>query len=147
MEWDRLWVSHGVVVCVLASSVMFLVFVVSVSVCVCASVKHRPSSSVCVPVACVVDVHVAVGLVDVDVAVGLVAVDVAVGLVAVDVAVGLVEVEVAVGLVVVHVVVDVVVLRLVESGVKGSRRWSSGRGESGVLSVSVPVLLGRLAAG
>ena len=89
---------------------MFLVFVASVSVCVCASVKHRPSSSVCVPVACVVDVHVAVGLVDVDVAVGLVPVDVAV-----DVAVGLVEVEVAVGLVVVHVVVDVVVVRLVES--------------------------------
>ena len=126
MEWDRLWVSHGVVVCVLASSVMFLVFVVSVSVCVSASIKHRCSSSVCVPVACV-----AVSLVDVDVAVGLVAVDVAVGLVAVDVAVGLVEVEVAVGLVVVHVVVDVVV-RLVESGVKGSRRCSSGRGESGV---------------
>ena len=122
MEWDRLWVSHGVVVCVLASSVMFLVFVVSLLVCVCASVKHRPSSSVCVPVACVVHVHVAVGLVDVDVAVGLVAVDVAVGLV---------EVEVVVGLVVVHVVVDVVV-RLVESGVKGSRRCSSGRGERGV---------------
>ena len=85
-----------------------------------------------VPVACVVDVHVAVGLVDVDVAVGLV------------------EVEVAVVLVDVDVVVDVVVVRLVESGMKGSHRWSSGRGESGVfcfLSDGVPFLFGRLAAG
>ena len=90
MKCDRLWVSLGVVVCVLASSVMFLMFVVSV--CVCASVKRRRPCSVCVSVACVVNVHVAVGLVDVDVAVGLVAVDVAVGLVDVDVAVGLVDV-------------------------------------------------------
>ena len=65
----------------------------SVSVSVCASIKRCRPYSVCVPIACVFDVNVAVGLVDVAIVV--------------NVAVGLVDVD----------VLDDVVVCLVESGV------------------------------